>query len=199
MKETKERIILKALQYFVKNDYQSVSLNSIADSIGITKGGIYHYFDSKDDLFMECMITVFNLVGEFSAGMVNEDAGPKEVLESLFSFENIFQVLSETLKMDFISNYMEYTYLLFVGMKKFPQISEMISSIYSEMQKSLESLFFYWQTNGVIKKEIDCRLITFEIIAQIEGAMLVSGFTAGTDLSEVGKDLVESTLKRISV
>ena len=47
MKETKDKIILKALQYFAEHDYQSVSLNSIAEGIGITKGGIYHYFNSR--------------------------------------------------------------------------------------------------------------------------------------------------------
>ena len=31
MKETKDKIILKALQYLAENDFQSVSLNSIAE------------------------------------------------------------------------------------------------------------------------------------------------------------------------
>ncbi len=38
MKETKEKIIRQALEYFTMNDYQGASLNSIARAIGITKG-----------------------------------------------------------------------------------------------------------------------------------------------------------------
>ncbi|RKX87740.1 MAG: TetR/AcrR family transcriptional regulator, partial [Spirochaetes bacterium] len=56
MKETKEKIILKALQYFTEHDYEGASLDKIARAIGITKGGIYHYFKSKDELYHDCMI-----------------------------------------------------------------------------------------------------------------------------------------------
>jgi len=199
MKETKEKIILKALQYFAENDYQSVSLNSIAEGIGITKGGIYHYFSSKDELFKECMITVFERVREFSMEAMSEDVSLEEVLKYLFSFNNIFQVMAESLNIDFLNNYVDYSYLMFVGIKKFPRITEMITVIYEEMQQGLELLFLDRQVKGVIKKEINCRILAFEIIAMIEGAMLVSGFSTGTDLTEVGRDLVESTMERICV
>ncbi len=199
MKETKDKIVLKALQYFIKNDYESVSLSSIAEGIGITKGGIYHYFSSKDELFLECIITVFEMVREFSADAMSENASLEEVLESLFSFNNIFQMMSESLNMDFVSNYMDYSYLMFVGIKKFPKIAEMVTIIYDEMQQGLELMFLDQQAKGIIKKDINCKILAFEIVAMIEGAMLVSGFTTGTDLKEVGKDLVKSTLARICV
>ena len=64
MKETKDKIILKALQFFAENDYQTVSLNSIAKGIGITKGGIYHYFVSKDELFLECILAMIDKIEE---------------------------------------------------------------------------------------------------------------------------------------
>ena len=199
MKETKDKIILKALQYFAENDYQSVSLNSIAEGIGITKGGIYHYFSSKDELYLECMITVFERVREFSLDAMSEDASLEEVLKYLFSFNNIFQVMAESLNIDFLNNYFDYSYLMFVGIKKFPQITEMITAIYDEMQQGLELLLLDQQVEGVIKKDINCRILAFEIIAIIEGAMLVSAFSTGTDLAEVGRDLLESTLERIRV
>ncbi len=199
MKETKDKIILKALQYFAENDYQSVSLNSIAKGIGITKGGIYHYFSSKDELYMECMITVFKRVRKFSMDAMSEDTNLEEVLTYLFSFNNIFQMVAESLNIDFLNNYLDYSYLMFVGIKKFPRITEMVTAIYEEMQQGLELMFIDWQGKGVIKKEINCKILAFEIIAMIEGAMLVSGFTTGTDLTEVGKDLVKNTIERICV
>lgn len=199
MKATKEKIVLKALQYFMENDYQSVSLNSIAEGIGITKGGIYHYFSSKDELFMECMITVFQKMHEFSMGALSEDSSLEEVLTVLFSFEDIYKVMTEILNINFIDNYSNFYYLMFVGIKKFPRIMELVTAIYGEMQHGLELMFIDWQAKGVIKKEINCKILAFEIIAMIEGAMLVSGFSIGTDLTKVGKDLVKSTLERICV
>ncbi len=199
MKETKNKIILKALQYLAKNDYQSVSLNSIAADIGITKGGIYHYFNSKDELYMECIITVFERIQKFSMDTMNEDAGLEEVLESMFSFDNIFRMIAESFNIDFLNSYFDYTSMIFMGIKKFPRVRNMITDIYSQMQQGLEIMFTDLKAKGVIKPEINCKLVSFELMAMVEGAMLISELTKDTDLSEVGKDFVRSTLERIRV
>jgi AcrR family transcriptional regulator len=198
LKETKEKIVLKALQYFIDHDYQSVSLNSIAKGIGITKGGIYHYFNSKDELFMECMFIVFKKVQESSMGSLSEDSSLREVLTALFSFEDILEMIAESLNINF-QNYFNFYYLMFEGIKKFPEVREMIINIYSGMQRGLTVLFTDLQTKGVIRKKIDCNILSFELIAMVEGTLLVSGFTTEIDLGLVGKDLVESSLERICV
>ena len=199
MKETKDKIILKALQYFVENDYQTVSLNSIAEGIGITKGGIYHYFSSKDELFMECMSTVFEKIRDFSIEAMSESAGLEEVLISLFSFGDIFRMIEESFDIDFLDNYFKYSYLMFTGVMKFPRVREIIANIYGEMQQGLESMFTSLREKGVIKKEIDYKILAFELISMVEGSLLISALLPETDLSEVGKDLVKSTLERICV
>lgn len=198
MKETKERIVLKALQYFIEHDYQSVSLNSIAEGIGITKGGIYHYFGSKDELFMECMFTVFRKVQESSMGSLSEDVTLTEILTALFSFTDIIEMMAKSLNIDF-HNYFNFYYLMFEGIKKFPEVREMITNIYTGMLKGLSASFSGFQEKGIIKKEIDCNILAFELIAMIEGVMLISGFSTGKDLPKIGKDLLESTLERITV
>lgn len=199
MKETKEKIILKALQYFVENDYQSVSLNSIAKGIGITKGGIYHYFNSKDELFLECMTVVVNKMKEFSLGSMSGNVELEEVLSALFSFDNIFKIMAESFSIDFMDNYYNYSYMIFVGMKKFPRFRDMISELYVEMQQGLEFMFISYAEKGLIRKDINYKLLSFELIALVEGAILVAGFSTDIDLIEVGKDIVNNTLERISI
>ena len=198
MNETKDRIIVKALQFFVDNDYQSVSLNSIAEGIGITKGGIYHYFSSKDELFMECMFIVFRNIQEFPVKSLRENSDLEEILTAMFSFDAIFKMMRDVLNIG-VQDYYNFYYLMFMGVKKFPQVKEMINDIYAKMQQELASLFRNLKSQGVIRKEIDCNILAFEIIAMIEGSLLISGFTHGTDLLAVGKDFVKSTLDRICV
>ena len=199
MKETKDKIILKALQYFAENDYQSVSLTSIAEGIGITKGGIYHYFSSKDELFMECISTVFEKIREFSMEAMSDNTELEEVLTSLFSFDDIFRMIAESFDIDFFGNYFKYSYMMFTGVMKFPRVREIIANIYMEMQQGLELMFTSLQEKGVIKKEIDYKILAFELISMVEGSLLISALLPETDLSEVGKDLVKSTLERICV
>lgn len=46
----KNEILSAALALFSKKGYLKTSLADIAEEVGITKGGIYHYIDRKEDL-----------------------------------------------------------------------------------------------------------------------------------------------------
>ena len=48
----KKRIIKSATKNFSKKGYANTSMNTIADSAKISKGGMYHYFASKEELFL---------------------------------------------------------------------------------------------------------------------------------------------------
>ena len=47
----KKRIIISATKNFAKNGYAKTSLDAIAKSANVSKGGIYHHFPSKEELF----------------------------------------------------------------------------------------------------------------------------------------------------
>lgn len=51
MKNTKEAIVQVAYNMFLSNNYEAVTVNQIIKAAGITKGGLYHYFSSKEELF----------------------------------------------------------------------------------------------------------------------------------------------------
>ena len=51
MGDTKERILLTALELFSVNGYEAVSVSDIAAELGITKGALYRHYRSKRDIF----------------------------------------------------------------------------------------------------------------------------------------------------
>ncbi len=51
--ETRESLIEAAKFLFETEGYAQTSLAAIADAAGVTKGALFHYFDSKEDLFIE--------------------------------------------------------------------------------------------------------------------------------------------------
>lgn len=55
-KNTKEEIMRTAFDQFVNNSYDGVSINQIADETEVSKGAIFHYFDSKFELASESMM-----------------------------------------------------------------------------------------------------------------------------------------------
>jgi len=48
--QTRQQIVLAALKSFSEKGYTSTSVSAIAKEAGISKGLIYHYFDSKEEV-----------------------------------------------------------------------------------------------------------------------------------------------------
>jgi AcrR family transcriptional regulator len=49
----KERLLHVATRLFAKNGFEGTSVQDIVDAAGVTKGAMYHYYGSKDDLLYE--------------------------------------------------------------------------------------------------------------------------------------------------
>ena len=52
-KGLKEKINICAQELFEKHGYKQVSIDQIVAAAGTSKGGFYHYYNSKDDLLIE--------------------------------------------------------------------------------------------------------------------------------------------------
>lgn len=57
-KQSKTKIIVTAFELFVTEGYR-VGINRIIDKAGVSRGALYHYFKSKEDLFEEVVKTYF--------------------------------------------------------------------------------------------------------------------------------------------
>lgn len=55
-KESRSKILNAALKVFAKQGYSSASIGAIAQTAGVSKGLMYNYFKSKDDMLHELMI-----------------------------------------------------------------------------------------------------------------------------------------------
>ncbi|MBF0430072.1 MAG: TetR/AcrR family transcriptional regulator [Fibrobacteria bacterium] len=76
--KSRRSIMDAAIELFAVNGYHTTSIDKIAKKAKISKGLIYNYFKSKDDL-LEAVI--FDKAGEFSVGLVEmekiKDPGKK--------------------------------------------------------------------------------------------------------------------------
>ncbi len=52
MEQTKDKIIACAFELFAGKGYASTSMDDIVKVSGISKGGIYHHFKSKEEIFL---------------------------------------------------------------------------------------------------------------------------------------------------
>jgi len=66
--DAKRKAVLKtAAQLFLEKSYGRTSMNDVADRLNITKPALYHYFDNKEDILVECY--------RLGAGLIQETLG----------------------------------------------------------------------------------------------------------------------------
>lgn len=63
-KQAIENIITISAKLFVENGYDKTSMQDIVDAVGISKGGIFHHFKSKEDIFNAVMERQFEQITE---------------------------------------------------------------------------------------------------------------------------------------
>lgn len=68
--QTKRRIMDSALNEFSKQGYGASSVNAICTDQNISKGIIYHYFNTKDDLYLACVEECFMRLTNYLKEMV---------------------------------------------------------------------------------------------------------------------------------
>lgn len=84
--DTKTRILTTAYGLFYKEGFARVSMDSIADTVGVTKRTLYYHFDSKDALVAEVLNHQhLHAFAQIQAWNSKTAATPAELVESLFA------------------------------------------------------------------------------------------------------------------
>ncbi len=69
-----QRLLAAATRLFAERGYDRTSVQEIVEAAGVTKGALYHYFGSKDDLLHEVYARVLRLQQERLDAFANADA-----------------------------------------------------------------------------------------------------------------------------
>ena len=51
----REQIKEVALKLFIENGYSKTTMDEIVQEVGISKGGMYHHFSNKEEIFLELL------------------------------------------------------------------------------------------------------------------------------------------------
>ncbi|PUU90921.1 MAG: TetR family transcriptional regulator, partial [Halanaerobium sp.] len=105
--DTKNKILKSAVKLFSKNNYHAVSMTEIADGANISKGTLYWYFDSKEELFREIAFDGINHFNNLFKDIVQEDSRSDEkireivkcVLETLVKHLGIIDVFRNNVEL----------------------------------------------------------------------------------------------------
>ena len=81
--DSRQEILRTAARLFQQRGYDATSMNDVAAALKLSKGGLYHHFQSKDEILFEIMNHAMEITQERVLTPVRSIADPKERLRAL--------------------------------------------------------------------------------------------------------------------
>ncbi len=81
--DSRQEILRTAARLFQQRGYDATSMNDVAGALKLSKGGLYHHFQSKDEILFEIMDHAMEITQERVINAVSGIADPEERLRSL--------------------------------------------------------------------------------------------------------------------
>jgi AcrR family transcriptional regulator len=81
--DSRQEILRTAARLFQQRGYDATSMNDVAAALKLSKGGLYHHFQSKDEILFEIMNHAMDITQERVLSPVRGIADPEERLRAL--------------------------------------------------------------------------------------------------------------------
>ena len=81
--DSRQEILRTAARLFQQRGYDATSMNDVAAALKLSKGGLYHHFQSKDEILFEIMDHAMEITQERVIAPVRGIADPEERLRAL--------------------------------------------------------------------------------------------------------------------
>ena len=187
MNESKEHIILIASRLFLQKSYKEVTMKELVEKSGLSKGAFYHYFESKENLFLEVLEYFFHEVSR------NYEDYSKE---SLYQFYNDYINETVSLTKKYLKNFnnevseisitLNYFSLIFDALKLFPEFRK---NVIDDFNKEIN----YWikaieraRSTGEIKSNMNDKEIA-EMFMYISDGVGMHMIMRGADIENMVK------------
>lgn len=85
--QTRQHIIMKSAELFNQKGFAGCSINEIMEATGLTKGGIYRFFSSKDEIALEAFAYALGIVAEQFTRAIE---GNKSAIDKIISIIDVY-------------------------------------------------------------------------------------------------------------
>lgn len=157
------RIMEVALKLFALEGYGHVSISRLASEAGISKGLMYHYYESKDALLAAIIGHGMNQFMDLF------DPDHNGILESK-EMEGFIRKIFETIR-----NHQEY-WIYFIGVLLQPNVKEHLkdNSFALPIEKYMQMLFQYFEKRGFDDPALE--MVTFAALIEGFGVLLIYAY-----------------------
>lgn len=183
--ERRAQIIEAALACFVREGYNNTTMDDIVAESGLSKGSLYWYFKSKDDLFATALMSVFVDVGQEAFAALEQCTTASDKMRAVARAATGFGRAAEGLFNLFLefwasSPRREEASQLWVGL--LAQYKDVVVGI---IEQGVESGEF---------KPVDAEQLVWAMMAAYDGLAAYIMLMPGLDLDRISQVFVETLL-----
>lgn len=165
---TKENIMIAALRLFLARGYNAVSLVDVANDIGITKGGIYHYFSSKDEILHVAVDFLINRFEEEYTELLNRPDHIHKVLNALLVEQVLERYWQEVFGLKDECS-MDYAHFAIEAMRRIPDLQLRLEQSYGRICEVMAARLQNAVIQGEIRSDLDTYAMSVTILALLNG------------------------------
>jgi len=188
--ERRRQIIEAALACFTRKGYTNTTMDDIVAESGLSKGSLYWYFKSKDDLFIAMVTSMFeNVAAESMESLVSSEtaverlrAGAQSMTELGKQIEGVFYLLAEFWAR---SEHRQEAGGFWVGMLR-------------EYAQVIEALLADGVQRGEFRS-VDVEALTWMLLAAYDGLAAYQMLMPDLDVAHISEVFVETLLKGLAV
>jgi AcrR family transcriptional regulator len=149
-REQTKRILLEATEELIREQGCSqTTLNDIMKRSGLSKGAIFHYVSSKDELFVHVLRAKLAEQNEQFMSEVNKQGDIKQFDGPMNTITNSMSRLESR---DDVSNLI---FMYLIGKSDQPEIADIVAGFYREATATSKKWIVTGQEAGVIPESID--------------------------------------------
>ncbi|MCU1296927.1 MAG: TetR family transcriptional regulator [Acidobacteriaceae bacterium] len=156
--DPRQEILRAAARLFQQQGYDGTSMNDVAAALKLSKGGLYHHFQSKDEILFDLMNHAMDITQQRVINPVRGIADPEERLRTLIRL-HIGVVLSVRDR--------EITVMLHENHPLPPPLRKRINARKKDYVHFLETLIAEAQTARASKRVVDPRAAAFALLGMI--------------------------------
>lgn len=164
--EAKSKIVKAARVVFAQKGYHEATMDDVAKEVGVSKGALYSYFGSKEDILQE-----ISLEGHQTLRDILGETGKFNNLET--ALEQVYTLITEKYKGNL------HTHFEVVALSSHdPKIRQIIREDYQKDIEAVEAFVEEKKKQGAIRTDVDARVLSELFTALYMGtlAKLVLGF-----------------------
>ncbi|HLE65109.1 MAG TPA: TetR/AcrR family transcriptional regulator [Candidatus Bathyarchaeia archaeon] len=167
--EARARIVKAALRTFSEKGYHQTTMDDIAKRLGVSKGALYLYFPSKEELFRGCYETAPQAFSEILRSTFKDFRNPMQNVQDFF----------DKMQERFASN-SALSYEIFAQASRNPAIRKILKENYDEYARIMTRFLEEMKERGVLEKNLETRALAKALIALWNGmeTILTVGFPA---------------------